>query len=79
MKTLNEILWPLRLKLAIRKADRMASANPGRRYMVVMIQGRPQVVDRRCVKRQIARGMFRSGVRIADFDKRAIYRTVKAQ
>lgn len=76
MKTMKEILWPFRYKRAVRKADKLAEKT-GHRYLVLVSNGKPYVVDKRGLKGLLKKGgIFKAGTTIQDIEKMAVYRTI---
>lgn len=75
MKSIKELLWPFRYRRAVRRADRLA-ADTSRRYLVLVSNGKPFVVEKRKLKSLINRRFFKRGTTIQDIERMAVYRTI---
>lgn len=74
MASLKQIIWALRYKRAVRKADRLSSAF-NMRYYVLLIKGKLCAVPKQNIKRLIREGRFKRGTTIADIEAVALYKT----
>lgn len=74
MASLKTIIWALRYKRAVRKAERLASSF-GMRYYVLLHNGRLVCVPKQNIKRLIHERRFKPGTTIGDIEKRALYIT----
>lgn len=74
VKFFKAIIFDWRLKHARRRADRL-HALYGRKFLVITLRRRPVVVSKQQIKTLIADGVFRKGIKPADIEAKAIYRT----
>lgn len=74
-KLIKDIIFAIRYKRAVRRADRMSKLDH-RKYMVIVSGGKLKVISRHQLKHLIATHRFRKGVRIEDIDRMALYTTL---
>lgn len=60
--------------LAIKAAIKAHEAD-GRKYLVIVLEGKPTVVTKGEIRKWKARGALRKGVRVQDFEKVALFVT----
>ena len=72
--SIRKIIWAMRYKSAVRKADRLARAT-GRKYYVLLFGGRLKVMPKQVMKHLVMSGRFRRGVTIRDIESRALHVT----
>jgi hypothetical protein len=72
--SIRKIIWAMRYKRAVRKADRLAKAF-GLRYYVILLRGRLMAVPKQTIKRLLRERRFKKGVTIHDIESRALYIT----
>ena len=74
MNTIQKIIFNWRYKRAVRKADKLHKSTK-RKYLVILLDGKPVAVSKRKVRTLVATRKFRKGVTVADIEKRALYTT----
>ena len=74
MNTIQKIIFNWRYKRAVRKADKLHKSTK-RKYLVVVLNGKPVVLSKRKVRTLIATRHFRRGTTVRDIEDRAIYTT----
>lgn len=71
-KVFDNILYRWRLRQAIKVAVRAHEAD-GRKYLVINLDGKPTVVSKGELRKWKARGVFKKGVKVQDFEKMALF------
>ena len=74
MKIISRIVWQWRKYIAIKTAIRAHEAD-GRKYLVIVLEGKPTVVSKGELRKWKARGAFKKGVKVQDFEKVALFVT----
>lgn len=74
MKIIRRIIWQWRKYIAIKTAIRAHEAD-GRKYLVIVLEGKPTVVSKGELRKWKARGAFKKGVKVQDFEKVALFVT----
>lgn len=74
MKKLKKLIWGIRYKRAVRKANKMA-ATYNTTFLVLVIKGKLRVCSRTRLKELIRRRYFVKGTTIQSLDKVAVYIT----
>lgn len=74
MKIIKRIIWQWRKYIAIKTAIRAHEAD-GRKYLVIVLEGKPTVVSKGELRKWKARGAFKKGVKVQDFEKVALFVT----
>lgn len=74
MKKLKKLIWGIRYKRAVRKANKMA-ATYNTTFLVLVIKGKLRVCSRTRLKELIRRRYFVKGTTIQFLDKVAVYIT----
>lgn len=72
MRLIRRIIWQWRKYIAIKAAIRAHEAD-GRKYLVIVLEGKPTVVSKGELKKWKARGAFKKGVTVQDFEKMALF------
>ena len=72
---IKDIICGFRFKRAVKKADRFHHITH-RKYMVLVINKRLEVLSKQELKKFIAGGVFRKGTTIADLEAKALYITL---
>lgn len=67
-------LFELRLRRAIKKADRLRNRY-SRKFFVINLCGRPMVVSKRHIQHLAATGTYKPGVTARDIARVALYKT----
>ncbi|QFQ11563.1 hypothetical protein C7Y71_000115 [Pseudoprevotella muciniphila] len=75
IKLIKELIFAYRFKRAVKKADRFHHLTH-RKYMVLVINRRLEVLSKQELKKFIAGGVFRKGTTIADLEAKALYITL---
>lgn len=71
-KIFDSIMFRWRVRQAVKGAVEGHKAD-GRKYMVIILDGKPTVVTKGDLRKLKARGAFKKGVSVNDFEKRAIF------
>lgn len=74
MRYIRRIIWQWRKYVAIKAAIRAHEAD-GRKYLVIVLEGKPTVVSKGELRKLKARGVFKKGVTVQDFEKKALFVT----
>lgn len=74
MRLIRRIVFQWRKYLAIKAAIRGHEAD-GRKYLVIVLEGKPTVVTKGELRKWKARGAFKKGVTVQDFEKKALFVT----
>lgn len=72
---IKDLIFAFRFKRAVKKADRFHHITH-RKYMVLVIDKRLEVLSKRELKTFIAHGIFRRGTTIRDIEQKALYVTL---
>ena len=75
VKIFKNILFQIRLRRAIKRANTMKKLT-GARFYVLMYKGRPSVFSKIDLKSAIAKLKFKKGFKPADLDRIALYKTL---
>lgn len=75
IKLIKNIIFAVRFKRAVRKADRFHHITH-RKYMVLVINKRLEVISKQDLKKFIAHGVFRKGTTIDQIEAKALYITL---
>ena len=71
---IKRLLFAWRFKRAVRKADNMHRLQR-MKFLVILLNGKLQVVAKQDCRRLIRQHYFKMGTRIEDIEKRALYIT----
>lgn len=74
-RLIQDIIFAFRFKRAVKKADRFHHITH-RKYMVLVINKRLEVLSKQELKKFIARGVFRKGTTTRDLEAKALYITL---
>lgn len=74
MRLIRRIIFQWRKYIAIKAAIRAHEAD-GRKYLVIVLEGKPTVVTKGELRKWKARGAFKKGVTVQDFEKVALFVT----
>ena len=72
MKFIRRIIFQWQKYVAIKAAIRAHEAD-GRKYLVIVLEGKPTVVSKGELRKWMKRGVFKKGVTLQDFEKRALF------
>ena len=75
IKIIKELIFAFRFKRAVRKADRFHHITH-RKYMVLVINRKLEVLSKQEIKKFVKRGIFRKGTTVADIEQKALYTTL---
>ena len=75
IRLIKDIIFGFRFKRAVRRADRFHHITH-RKYMVIVIKGRLEVISKQDIKKFVAGGVFRKGMTAADIERKALYITL---
>ena len=74
-KLIKDIIFAWKFKRAVRKADYLRHITH-RKYMVIVIKGRLEIISKQDIKKFVAGGVFRKGMTAADIERKALYITL---
>lgn len=74
MRFIRRVIFQWRKYIAIKAAIRAHEAD-GRKYLVIVLEGKPTVVTKGELRKWKARGAFKKGVTVQDFEKMALFVT----
>lgn len=74
-RLIQDLIFAFRFKRAVKKADRLHHITH-RKYMVLVINKRLEVLSKQELKKFIAGGVFRKGTTIAGLQAKALYITL---
>ena len=74
IQLIKDIINAWRYKRAIRKAVKLQKLT-GRKYFVLVVNGKLRVVAKQDIKMMVATRQFRKGVKVQDIEKRALFVT----
>lgn len=74
IQLIKGIINAWRYKRAIRKAVKLQKLT-GRKYFVLVVNGKLKVVAKQDIKMMVATRQFRKGVKVQDIEKRALFVT----
>ena len=57
----------------INRTDPVINEADGRKYLVIVLEGKPTVVSKGELRKWMKRGVFKKGVTLQDFEKRALF------
>lgn len=75
LQLIKDIIFAFRFKRAAMKADRFHHITH-RKYMVLVINKRLEVLSKREIKKFVAKGIFRKGTTVSDIENKALYTTL---
>ena len=74
MNIIQKIIFSWRYRRAVSNAERLHRSTK-RKYLVIILDGKPVAVSKQRLRRLVATRKFRKGVTLADIEKRALYTT----
>lgn len=74
-RLIKDIIFGIRFKRAVKKADYCHHITH-RKYMVLVINKKLEVLSKQELKKFIRGGVFKEGITIADLEKKALYITL---
>ena len=74
-KLIKDIIFGFRFKRAVKKADRLHHITH-RKYMVLVINRKLEVLSKKEIKKFVSNGIFRKGTTVQDIEQKALYVTL---
>ena len=74
-KIIKELIFGFRFKRAVKKAYRFHHITH-RKYMVLVINKRLEVLSKQELRKFVANGIFRKGTTVQDIEQKALYVTL---
>ena len=71
----KDIIFAFRFKRAVKKADRFHHITH-RKYMVVVINKKIEVISKQEIRKFVSHGIFRKGTTAGDIESKALYITM---
>ena len=75
IRLIKDIIFGFRFKRAVRRADRFHHITH-RKYMVLVINKKLEVLSKQEVRRFVAGGIFQKGTTVGDIESQALYITM---
>ena len=75
IRLIKDIIFGFRFKRAVKKADRFHQVTH-RKYMVLVINKKLEVLSKQEIRKFVAHGIFRKGTTVADIERKALYITM---
>ena len=75
IRLIKDIIFGFRFKRAVRRADRFHHITH-RKYMVLVINKKLEVLSKQEVRKFVAGGIFRKGTTVGDIEGKALYITM---
>lgn len=75
IRLIKDIIFGFRFKRAVRRADRFHHITH-RKYMVLVINKKLEVLSKQEVRKFVAGGIFRKGTTVGDIESKALYITM---
>ncbi|QFQ13077.1 hypothetical protein C7Y71_008625 [Pseudoprevotella muciniphila] len=75
LQLIKQLIFSIRFRQAVKKADRLQHITH-RKYMVLVINRRLEVLSKQELKKFIAGGVFRKGTTTRDIEAKALYITL---
>ena len=75
LKLIKDIIFGFRFKRAVKKADRLHHITH-RKYMVLVINRKLEVLSKKEIKKFVSNGIFRKGTTVQDIEQKALYVTL---
>lgn len=74
-RLIKDIIFGFRFKRAVKKADRFHHITH-RKYMVLVINRKIEVLSKQEIKEFVDNGIFRKGITVSDIERKALYVTL---
>lgn len=74
-KLIKDIIFGFRFKRAVKKADRLHHITH-RKYMVLVINRKLEVLSKKEIKKFVSNGIFRKGTTVQGIEQKALYVTL---
>lgn len=75
IRLIKDIVFGFRFKRAVRRADRFHHITH-RKYMVLVINKKLEVLSKQEIRKFVAHGIFRKGTTVGDIESKALYITM---
>ncbi len=75
LQLIKNIIFAFRFKRAVKKADRFHHITH-RKYMVLVINKRLEVLSKQELRKFVANGIFRKGTTVQNIEQKALYVTL---
>lgn len=75
IRLIKDIIFGFRFKHAVRRADRFHHITH-RKYMVLVINKKLEVLSKQEVRKFVAGGIFQKGITVGDIESKALYITM---
>ena len=75
LQLIKDIIFAFRFKRAAKKADRFHHITH-RKYMVLVINKRLEVLSKQEIRKFLSNGIFRKGTTLSDIEQKALYTTL---
>ena len=72
---IKDLIFGFRFKRAVKKADRFHHITH-RKYMVLVINKKLEVLSKQKIKKFVGNGIFREGTTVEDIEQKALYVTL---
>ena len=72
---IKDLIFTFRFKRTVKKADRLHHITH-RKYMVLVINKRLEVLSKQEIRKFLANGIFRKGTTLSDIEQKALYTTL---
>ena len=72
---IKDLIFGFRFKRAVKKADRFHHITH-KKYMVLVINGKLEVLSKQEIRKFVANGIFRKGITTQYIEKKALYVTL---
>lgn len=72
---IKDLIFAFRFKQAVKKADRFHHITH-RKYMVLVINKRLEVLSKQEIRKFLSNGIFRKGTTLSDIELKALYTTL---
>lgn len=74
-RLIKDLIFGFRFKRAVKKADRFHHTTH-RKYMVLVINRKLEVISKQEIRKFVANGIFRKGTTTQDIEQKALYVTL---
>ena len=75
LQLIKDLIFAFRFKQAVKKADRFHHITH-RKYMVLVINKRLEVLSKQEIRKFLANGIFQKGTTLSDIELKALYTTL---
>ena len=75
LQLIKDLIFAFRFKRAVKKADRFHHITH-RKYMVLVINKRLEVLSKQEIRKFLSNGIFRKGTTLSDIEQKALYTTL---